>query len=156
MYGGSFNPLHLGHVRCMLAAANMCDRLIIVICHGTNRDEIDIRLRYRWVYETVQHFPHVQIMTLDDPAPVKSAYTEEQWLADAQKVKEFAGEPVTAVFFGSDYPSDSMWTKCYPDAVPVILPRDGISSTAIRKDTDVLDLSASRQRTEVNVLCAEG
>ncbi len=26
-----------------------------------------------------------------------------------------------------------MWTKCYPEAEPGILPRDGISSTAIRK-----------------------
>ncbi|WP_376785767.1 adenylyltransferase/cytidyltransferase family protein [Ruminiclostridium cellobioparum] len=25
MYGGSFNPLHLGHVRCIIEAANQCE-----------------------------------------------------------------------------------------------------------------------------------
>lgn len=134
MYGGSFNPLHLGHVNCMLAAANQCDKLIVVISYGPNRGEIDIRQRYRWVYETVKHFPHVHIMTLEDPAPSKAAYTEDMWYADAQKVKAFAGEPITAIFFGSDYSMNSIWTKCYPEATPVVLQRDGISSTAIRKD----------------------
>lgn len=133
MYGGSFNPLHLGHVRCMISAANQCDKLIIVISHGVNRDEIDIRQRYRWVYEAVKHFPHVRIFVLPDEAASKEEYSEETWYADAEKVKAFAGETITAVFFGNDYKIDSMWTKCYPEAEPVILPRDGISSTAIRK-----------------------
>ena len=133
MYGGSFNPLHLGHVRCMITAANRCDKLIVAISHGVNREEIDIRLRYRWVYETVKHFPHVRIFVLPDDAPSKEAYTEEAWYADAEKVKAFAGEPITAVFFGNDYRPDSMWARCYPEAEAVILPRDGISSTAIRK-----------------------
>ncbi|MBR6090418.1 MAG: AAA family ATPase [Anaerolineaceae bacterium] len=133
MYGGSFNPLHLGHVRCMLTAANQCDKLIIVISNGINRGEIDIRQRYRWVYETVRHFPHVRIFVLDDLSPTKAEYTEDLWYSDAEKVKAFAGEPITAVFFGSDYSIDSMWAKCYPDAVPVIIPRSHISSSAIRK-----------------------
>lgn len=133
MYGGSFNPLHLGHVRCMISAANQCDKLIVVISHGVNRGEIDIRQRYRWVYETVKHFPHVRIFVLTDDAPTKAAYTEETWYSDAEKVKAFAGEPITAVFFGDDYQPDSMWAKCYPEAETVIMPRNGISSTAIRK-----------------------
>ncbi len=133
MYGGSFNPLHLGHVRCMISAANQCDKLIIVICEGKNRGEIGIRLRYRWVYEATKHFPHVRIFVLTDDAPTKAEYTEETWYTDAEKVKLFAGEPITAVFFGDDYSADSMWAKCYPEAEMVILPRDGISSTAIRK-----------------------
>ncbi len=133
MYGGSFNPLHLGHVRCMLAAANQCEKLIIVISNGVKRDEIDIRQRYRWVYETIKHFPHVRILVLDDDAPSKAEYSENQWYDDAIRVKAFAGEPITAIFFGSDYSPESMWVKCYPEAEPIILSRDDISSTVIRK-----------------------
>ena len=133
MYGGSFNPLHQGHVRCMIEAANRCDRLVIVISHGVNRGEIDIRQRYRWVYEATKHFPNVRIMVMEDTAGDKASYSEDMWYADAEKVKAFAGEPIEAVFFGSDYAPDSMWTKCYPEAEHIILSRDGISSTAIRK-----------------------
>jgi len=117
----------------MITAANQCKKLIIVISNGINRGEIDIRQRYRWVYETIKHFPNVRIFVLTDDAPDKKAYSEETWYADAEKVKAFAGEPITAVFFGDDYQADSMWAKCYPEAKTVILPRCGISSTAIRK-----------------------
>lgn len=134
MYGGSFNPLHLGHVRCMLTAANRCRRLIIVLSHGVNRGEIDIRQRYRWVYEATSHLSNVELFVLEDAADSKAAYTEEAWLADAEKIKAYAGEPIDAVFFGSDYGEHSMWARCYPEAEHVRLPRDGISSTAIRRD----------------------
>lgn len=134
LYGGSFNPLHMGHVRCLLTAANRCRRLIVVISHGINRHEIDIRQRYRWVYEAVSHLPHVELFVLEDEADTKTAYTEEMWLRDAEKIKAYAGEPIDAVFFGSDYGKDSPWARCYPEAEPVILPRDDISSTRIRKD----------------------
>ena len=134
MYGGSFNPLHLGHVRCMIEAANQCRRLIIVISAGSNREEIGIRQRYRWVYEATKHFPHVEIFVLEDEAPSKAAYSEDLWLADAQKVKDYAGEKIDVVFCGSDYGPDCMWARCYPEAKLVILKRDHISSTQIRRD----------------------
>lgn len=134
LYGGSFNPLHLGHVRCMLEAANRCERLLIVISAGENRGEIGIRQRYRWVYEATKHFPHVELHVLEDDAPTKAEYGREQWFEDARKVKEWAGQKIDAVFCGSDYGPDSFWAQCYPEAELVVLARDGISSTAVREN----------------------
>lgn len=134
MYGGSFNPLHLGHVRCIIEAANQCEDLIVVISEGINRDEIDIRVRYRWIYQITKHIGNVRIFILQDSAETKQSYTEEYWMKDADKVKQFAGRKIDAVFCGSDYDINSFWAKCYPESETIFFQRDDISSTKIREN----------------------
>ena len=46
MYGGSFNPLHLGHVNDIIQAANQCKKLYIVLSVTDDPKEIDHRERY--------------------------------------------------------------------------------------------------------------
>jgi HTH-type transcriptional repressor of NAD biosynthesis genes len=91
-------------------------------------------VRYRWVYEASAHLGNVSILLLHDDAPTKGEYTRPAWEADREIVLAFAGQPIDAVFCGDDYGPDSFWAKCYPEAELVILPRDGITSTAIRAD----------------------
>lgn len=134
MYGGSFNPLHLGHVSYIIQAANQCKKLYIVISNGENRNEIDVRIRYRWIYQLTKHIGNVKLFILNDTAQTKSKYSEAFWLDDAQKVKDFIGEKIDVVFCGSDYDENSFWNKCYPDSNLVILNRNEISSTKIREN----------------------
>ena len=134
MYGGSFNPLHMGHVDCIIQAANLCRELFVVLSVGRNRDEIDGRVRYRWIYQLTKHIGNVKIITLEDDAETKDAYTEDYWHKDAEKVKAQIGKRVDTVFCGSDYDENSFWKKCYPESELIIFPRNGISSTEIRRD----------------------
>ncbi len=134
MYGGSFNPLHLGHVRCIIEAANQCEDLIVVISEGINRDEIDIRVRYRWIYQITKHIGNVRIFILQDSVETKQNYTVDLWMNDADKVKKFAGRKIDAVFCGSDYDINSFWAKCYPESENIFFQRDNISSTKIREN----------------------
>ncbi len=134
MYGGSFNPLHMGHVDCIIQAANLCRELFVVLSVGRNRDEIDGRVRYRWIYQLTKHIGNVKIITLEDDAETKDAYTEDYWRKDAEKVKAQIGKHIDAVFCGSDYDENSFWKKCYPESELIIFPRNGISSTEIRRD----------------------
>ncbi len=134
MYGGSFNPLHLGHVDCILQAANQCERLYIVLSVGLNRGEIDPRVRYRWLYQLTKHIGNVKILTLEDTAETKEAYSEDLWYRDAAAVKRQIGTKIDAVFCGGDYGRDSFWARCYPESELVIFPRSEISSTLIRQN----------------------
>lgn len=133
MYGGSFNPLHLGHVDCIIQAANMCRELYIVLSVGHNRQEIDARVRYRWLYQLTKHIGNVTIIMLEDSAETKEAYTEEYWQGDADKVKAQIGRPIDVVFCGNDYDENSFWNKCYPESELFIIKRNEINSTELRK-----------------------
>ena len=134
MYGGSFNPLHLGHVDCIIRAANMCKELYIVLSVGKNRGEIDYRVRYRWLYQLTKHIGNVKIIMISDDAASKESYGEEYWDADSKIVKEKIGKPIDVVFCGSDYDENSFWNKCYPESEFYVFKRNGISSTEIRKN----------------------
>lgn len=134
MYGGKFSPLHLGHIRCIIEASNQCEDLIIVISEGLAREEVDIRVRYRWIYQLTKHNKNIRIFVLSDEAKTKQDYTEEYWLKDAKKVKDFAGKKIDVVFCGSDYDENSFWAKCYPEAKNIFIQRNEISSSKIREN----------------------
>lgn len=134
LYGGSFNPLHNGHVDCIQKAAEFCEKLYVILSVGKNRGEIDMRVRYRFLYETVKDLKNVEILMIEDDTPTKADYTIEMAKKDAEYIKSQIGEKIDAVFCGSDYGPDSFYGVCYPESELVIFKRNDISSTEIRKD----------------------
>ena len=134
MYGGSFNPLHLGHLKCMIKAAGLCEELVIVISYRENDADIPLRVKIRWVYQLTKHLGNIRIIPLEDKVADKEDYTGEFWKADSAYVKEQAGKPIDVVFCGSDYDESSFWNKCYESSELIIFPRDEYNSSDIRKD----------------------
>ena len=134
MYGGSFNPLHQGHVRCIIEAANQCKELHIIISNGKNRNEIGIRIKYRWVYQITKHIGNVSLHILEDDSDSKENYTSEYWEDDSKKVKKMIGKKIDIVFCGDDYNEESFYAKCYPESKIHYFKRDEISSTKIRSN----------------------
>jgi HTH-type transcriptional repressor of NAD biosynthesis genes len=113
-------------------SANQCVKLVVVLCATKGANEIDEDVRYRWLYNTVKHFPNVQIFTLHENGKSKADIPRDEWLRGAEEVKAFAGQPIDAVFYGEDYGDGEIWSACYPGATHVVYPRDEINSTQIR------------------------
>ena len=135
MYGGSFDPLHTGHIHDIIKAASMCDELYVVLCYNDKRDAVPVNIRYRWLLNTTRHLPNVQIIRLADGAESKEVYdTEKFWEIGARDIRTAIGKPMDAVFCGSDYLGTDRFESLYPECEVIYFDRAEvpISSTEIR------------------------
>ena len=101
MYGGSFDPLHLGHIHNIIKAAALCDTLYIVISWCQGRESTSKELRYRWILNSTNHLPNVKIIMVEDTAATKEEYDANNcWETGARDIKVKIWEPINAVFCG--------------------------------------------------------
>ena len=136
MYGGSFDPLHLGHISDIIKAAAICEELYVMISWCEGRESTSKELRYRWILNCTKHLPNVKIIMVEDKAVSKEEYnTDYYWEKGAQDIKHAVGKPIDAVFCGSDYLGSNRFESLYcPESVVIYFDREEvpISSTEIR------------------------
>lgn len=114
MYGGSFDPLHIGHVRCIVQAVSMCEDLYIVLSYSRNRDRIPMEYRYRWIYNSFKHMSNIHIILLEDSERSKEEYDQQEaWETGRDYVLSQIGDPVDVVFCGSDYQGTERYETLY-------------------------------------------
>ena len=136
MYGGSFDPLHIGHIHDIIKAAAMCEELYVMISWCEGRESTSKELRYRWILNSCRHLPNVIIKMVEDKAVSKEEYnTDYYWEKGAQDIKDIVGKPIDIVFCGDDYLGSNRFESLYsPESVVHYFPRKEvpISSTEIR------------------------
>lgn len=136
MYGGSFDPLHLGHISDIIKAAAMCEELYVMISWCEGRESTSKEMRYRWILNSTKHLPNVRILLIEDKAGSKEEYnTDYYWEKGAQDIKNAIGKPIDAVFCGSDYLGSNRFESLYcPESKVIYFDREEvpISSTEIR------------------------
>ena len=115
MYGGSFDPLHIGHLNCIIQAASMCEELFVVLSYSKERDYVPMEIRFRWIYNSFLHMQNVHIVTLEDNYGSKAEYdsSESAWETGRDYVIEQIGRSVDVVFCGSDYEGTQRYEKLY-------------------------------------------
>lgn len=138
MYGGSFDPLHIGHIHDIIRAASVCEELYVVISWCVGRESTGKDLRYRWIHNCVRHMPNVKILLLEDTAVSKEVYnTDFYWERGANDIKAAIGKPLDAVFCGTDYLGTNRFESLYaPESDVIYFDRSEvpISSTSLRFD----------------------
>ena len=136
MYGGSFDPLHIGHIHDIIRAAAVCEELYVMISWCEGRESTSKELRYRWILNSTKHLPNVKIIMVEDKAVSKELYnTDYYWEKGAQDIKDAIGKPIDAVFCGSDYYGTNRFESLYcPESEVIYFDRAEvpISSTEIR------------------------
>ena len=137
MYGGSFDPLHIGHIHDIIKAASMCEELYVMISWCEGRESTSKELRYRWILNTTRHLPNVKIIMVEDTAVSKEEYnTDYYWEKGSEDIKRTIGKKIDVVFCGDDYLGTNRFESLYcPESEVVYFPRKEvpISSTEIRE-----------------------
>lgn len=133
MYGGSFNPLHLGHVNNIITASNLCEKLYIVLSVTNDENEIDHRERFMWLKNITSEMENVEVFEIFDKNISKDTY---DWETGANDIKNYINKPIDVVFSGDDYQGKDIWEKLYPGSEIYYIPRNdiNISSTKIREN----------------------
>lgn len=134
MYGGSFNPLHLGHVNNIITAANQCEKLYLVLSTTHDPIEIDECIRRQWLTKITADLDNVSIITTHNNIDSKNS-TSYDWKIEAEHILQQTGAPFDVVFAGDDYREVGIWERLYPDSKIIYLSRKEvpISSTQIRQ-----------------------
>jgi len=134
MYGGNFDPLHIGHLNCMITAACMCEELYIILSYSEKRDYVPFRLRYRWIKNSLKHIGNVKVICVADNAETKEKYDDDCWQKGANQIKALIGKHIDVVFCGSDYEGQNRFEKLYDESEIYYFSRNDIpiSSTEIR------------------------
>lgn len=136
MYGGSFDPLHIGHLHDIIRAASLCEELYAMISWCDGRETTSKELRYRWIYNNSKHLPNVKIILIEDKAIDKEEYnTDYYWVKGAKDIKDAIGKPIDAVFCGTDYFGTNRFESLYsPESEVIYFDRleVPISSTELR------------------------
>lgn len=137
MYGGSFDPLHVGHIHDIIKGAAMCEELYVMISWCEGRESTSKELRYRWILNSTKHLSNVKIILIEDKAVSKEEYnTDYYWKKGAEDIKIAIGKKIDVVFAGDDYQGTNRFESLYmPESKVIYFPRAEvpISSSEIRE-----------------------
>lgn len=133
MYGGSFNPLHLGHVNDIIRASSYVEELYLILSVTDDECEIDHRTRFMWLKNLTRDMPNVTVIEIFDKSTGKEVY---DWETGRDDIINAIDKSIDIVFCGDDYKGTNRFEILYPNSAIYYFNRSevNISSTEIRNN----------------------
>ena len=141
--GGSFNPLHVGHLRIALEAREALEisRVALIPCasppHKSGRGLLPFDLRRLMLERSIAHLPGFAVDCLEAERPGPS-YTVDT-LAELRR--RMPDTPLLFILGGNDFLTFEHWRRYeeLPDLADlVVLPRDGAQAEEFRRKAQAL------------------
>jgi HTH-type transcriptional regulator, transcriptional repressor of NAD biosynthesis genes len=130
MYGGCFNPVHLGHVNAIIEASSMCEKLYVVLS-STPYDEIPKEERYMWLKQITKDMDNVEVVNVIDNSKSKKNYN---WSKGKEDILNIIQNNIDIVFAGNDYKGTNYFESLYENVYYFDREEINISSSQIRND----------------------
>jgi HTH-type transcriptional repressor of NAD biosynthesis genes len=132
MFGGSFNPLHLGHINNIIEASSMCEKLYIVLTYNDS-EVVPYQERFMWLKQLAKDMPNIEVIAIKDESISKGTYNWEQGRND---IMNNINQNIDILFAGSDYQNKNIFESLYKDSIIHYFDRNiiNISSTEIRNN----------------------
>lgn len=138
MFGGSFDPFHIGHLHDIIRGSGLCCELYVVVCWCEGRESVDHKQIERWIYYSTRHLTNIKLINIEDKAMDKEQYNSDHfWEKGANDIKKAIEKPIDVVFCGSDYKGTNRFEGLYGKASEIIYfdrAEVPISSTELRFD----------------------
>ena len=145
MYGGKFFPFHKGHLYCVETAAKKCEKLYVILFHGStqeleilkqkpNEKYLQVEDRIKHLKNGCKHLKNVIVVDID-VSECKYEDGTENWDMETPLVLEKCG--ILDAVFGSEPEYGDYFKRAYPGAKYVLIDAKRktvpISATMIRK-----------------------
>lgn len=117
IYGGRFDPPHMGHMQVILQAASQCKMLYIVLDCSHDQCTIPFEYRYRWLIQMTRHLANINVLQIKADLSNENGCNNDDFSHNyGTIIRSFIDKPIDVIFCSLDAYNKDTYGNSFPDA----------------------------------------